>query len=209
VLLLVVYAISYNSFDPYVYLVPAFMLFAAWMAPGLGSLVEGAATAMSRLQGTPTMLRRHAAVFVLLLAFLVVPAWSVAFNYRHVDISDDTTATRFVEESFDVAGPGAVIFAEDVKVFGLWYQEMVAEPDSGVAVVALHMLPYDWYWEQLQRRFPERIPAGTPPSSWTERIAAIVGHNPERRVFFTARGDYNDGWILVEEGPLLAVTTRP
>jgi len=208
-LLLVVYAITYNSFDPYVYLVPAFMLFAAWMALGLASLLDGARPALQRMHGVPAMLRGHPASFVLLLAFLLVPVWSVAFNYRHIDISDDNAATRFVAESFDTAGPGSVIFAQDVRAFSLWYQEMVAEPDSGVAVVALHMLPYDWYWEQLQRRFPERMPSGAPAGSWTNRMAAVIAHNWDRKVFFTERGDYNEGWVLLEDGPLLAVAPRP
>lgn len=207
---LLVYAITYNSFDPYVYLVPAFMLFAAWMAVGLYNLLEGVARAISTRSDVPALVRRHYAPIIIGAVALFVPAWSIAFNYDHVDVSDDREAERFVEEAFDTAGPGSVILAEDIRAFSLWYQEMVAEPEADVAVVALHLLPYDWYWEHMQRRYPERMPAGAPaPGFWTERLAQVIEHNSLRPVYFADEGGYTQNWTLVEDGPLFAVTMAP
>ena len=136
-----------------------------------------------------------------------MPVWSVAFNYDGVDISDDTEARDYVETAFNVAGHRAVIVAENIPTFSLWYQSLVVRPDQEVAIIATFMLGHDWYWEHIQRQFPDRVPVEDVAGS-TQRLRAIVANNLGKVPVFLTREDasYSVLFSLVEAGPLWRVT---
>lgn len=207
-LALVVYAIAYNSFDSYVFLIPAFMVFGLWISAGLLNLTVSLAVLAEKTQNNWIIRNKsRVAPAVIALAVIGMPVWSVAFNYDGVDISDDTEAREYVQEAFNIAGQGAVIIAEDIPTFSLWYQSLVVDPEQDVAVIATFLLGFDWYWEHIQRQYPDRIPPEDPVGS-RQRLRAIVANNLGRTPVFLTREDasYSVLFSLAEAGPLWRVT---
>jgi hypothetical protein len=207
VLALVIYTIAYNSFDSYVFLVPAIMVFGLWISAGLLNLaVSLAALAEQSQKRWVNLNKSRIAPLVIAVAIIGMPVWSVAFNYDGVDISDDSEAREYVVTAFDVAGAGAVIIAEDIPTFSLWYQALVVEPEQDVAIIATFLLDFDWYWEHIQRQFPDRVPAQDIFGS-TPRLRAIVLNNLGHTPVFLTREDasYSVLFSLAEAGPLWRV----
>ncbi len=205
---LVIYAIAYNSFDSYVFLIPAFIVFGLWVAAGLLNLtVSLMAFAEKATAGWLKDNSRRMAPAILIAAVIGMPVWSVAFNYGGIDISDDTEAQEYMDSAFLSAGESAIIISEDIPTFGLWYQSLVAEPEQDVAIIAVFLLHFDWYWEHIQRQFPDRIPNGDVVGA-VRRIDAIVANNIGAKPIFLVRDDasYSGRFNLVEDGVLFRVT---
>lgn len=206
---LIVYAIGYNSFDSYVFFIPAFIVFGMWISAGLLNLAVSL-TALAERASTGWLMRNSSRVAPAVIAAAVIgmPVWSIAFNYAGVDISDDAEASEYVRSAFEVAGQGAVIIAEDIPTFSLWYQAFVVEPEQDVAIIATFLLRFDWYWEHIQRQYPGRVPADRPVGE-LRRIRAVVTNNiGATPVFLTKKQEetYSDLFDLVEDGPLWRVT---
>ncbi len=202
---LFIYSIAYNSFDSYVFLVPAFLVFGMWISAGLLNLATTMiAVAERRQSGWLAMRKRWILPTVFAGALIGMPLWSIAFNYEGIDISDDTEAADYVDEAFSVAGDRAVIIAEDIPTFGLWYQSLVADPDRDVAVIATFLLGFDWYWEHIERQFPDRVPDGFENAGALNRTKAIAAHNLGLNpVFITDDEDrFAAEFELLEDGPL-------
>lgn len=205
---LVIYSVAYNSFDSYVFLIPAFMVFGLWVAAGLLNLIVSIlAAAEQREKGWLHRQRTRVVPALVTAAVIGIPLWSIAFNYGGVDISDDTEAQEFMDTAFESAGQGAVIIAEDIPTFGLWYQSLVVEPEQDVAIIATFLLGFDWYWEHIQRQFPERIPQED-IIGFNRRLQQIVAHNFGTTSVFLVRDDasYSSRYSLVEDGVLWRVT---
>lgn len=204
---LFVYSIAYNSFDSYVFLIPAFMVFGLWVSAGLLNL---AVTLVSLAEKTNRKVivqnRKRVLPAVMAAAIIGMPVWSIAFNYSGIDISDDTEASEYVSSAFDTAGQGAVIIAEGIPTFSLWYQAFVAEPEQDVAIIATFLLGFDWYWEHIQRQYPDRVPQDVQGGT-VFRVRAIAAHNLGlNRVFLTSDEDiFASQFELAEEGPLWRV----
>ncbi|MDA0232522.1 MAG: hypothetical protein O3C69_03450 [Chloroflexi bacterium] len=204
----VVYAIAYNSFDSYVFLIPAFMVFGLWISAGLLNLTVSLAVLAEKTQNNWIIRNKsRVAPAVIAVAVIGMPVWSIAFNYGGVDISDDTEAGDYVQEAFNIAGQGAVIIAEDIPTFSLWYQSLVVDPEQDVAVIATFLLGFDWYWEHIQRQFPDRIPPEDPVGC-IQRLRAIVANNLGRTPVFLTRelALCPVRFSLAEAGPLWRVT---
>ena len=205
---LVVYAIAYNAFDSYVFLIPAIMVFGLWISAGLLNLVVSLAALAERSDKRWLVRNKNRVVPVVIAAAIIgMPVWSVVFNYDGVDISDDSEAREYVTTSFEVAGQGAVIVAENIPTFSLWYQSLVVEPEQDVAIIATFLLGFDWYWEHIQRQFPGRVPSRDVRGS-TQRLRALVAHNLGQTPVFLTREDasYSVLFSLSEAGPLWRVT---
>lgn len=205
---LTVYTVAYNSFDSYVFLIPAFMIFALWIAAGLLSLLASLRSLAA--SGRFKLLTSHRARLVpavIGVAIIAMPVWSIAFNYSGLDISADREAEEYVEAAMAAAGQGGVIIAEDIPTFSLWYQSLVAEPERDVAVIATFLLGFDWYWDHIRRQFPDRVPEDR-PDGWTSRIRAIAAHNIGNTTVLLTHADtgYGDLFELVERGDLWEVT---
>lgn len=204
---LLVYTIAYNSFDAYVFLVPVFIIFGAWIAAGLLNLASISRTAAEKTESA--LVSRHrarVAPAVLAIGVIAMPLWSVVFNYEGVDISSDTEASDYMESAMETAGQGGIIITEDIPTFGLWYQSLVAEPERDVAVVAVFLLRFDWYWDHIKRQYPDRVPDGEGLGTF-QRVRAIASHNLGRSgVYLThPESGYADQFQLSEAGELWRV----
>jgi hypothetical protein len=85
----------------------------------------------------------------------------VVFSLRAVaiaptlDISTDNSAALFGKHTLSGLPKNALVVSEqDGTTFSLWYRQALGErPD--VVVVDRRLLPYDWYQDQLIRRYPD------------------------------------------------------
>ncbi|MBI4219889.1 MAG: hypothetical protein HY682_07095, partial [Chloroflexi bacterium] len=204
VLLVSLYAVGYNTPDSYLYLIPAFLVFAVWIAAG----ITWAATAvhayiLARLRGAWPAI----AAGVLLLAVAVaIPGFSLYANAAKLNLRNDRAAQEFASNAFETAGPDSIILASDTeRVFALWYQAYVAERPANITVVSIPHLQFDWYWDDLRRQFPERVPE-VPPKAFSARVDALIGHNlGARRVFAASQMQLLDRYALTAEGVIFDI----
>jgi len=171
------YAIGYETRDSFIYLIVPFMVFAAWMGAGLISLLATVRAALSRRPAGRRWTRPAAYAAVLLVALLALPGFSAFANAADMNLSGERAAADFAEDTFRTAGPGAVVLSStDEHLFSLWYRGYVLEPEAGVLVVSMTHLQFDWYWDDLHRQAPGRVP-GMPRTGYRDCLLAMVEHN--------------------------------
>jgi hypothetical protein len=147
----VAYGIGYDTSDSYVYLIPAMIIAAFWLAEGLA---EGVRWLRERLGP-----RRGLAVGMC-LAF-AGPMFALVLNYQRMDVHRDTEALDFGEAVLAAAPSRAVLLSnQDAHTFTLWYFQHVLGRRSDVAVVDTGLLGYDWYLADLRRAYPELLVPG-------------------------------------------------
>jgi hypothetical protein len=144
-LLYSVYAISYNTTDSYVYLLPVFLILALWVAQGTQYVIDECAVRVAR----PSRLFAAAAC----AATLAVPLNSLHANLRAVDLHADRTAYDYGSQALAQAPDHSIIVsATDAHTFTLWYfVRIVSGRAQDVAVVDRDLLGYDWYVAGLRR----------------------------------------------------------
>ncbi len=144
-LLYVVYAIGYDTTDSYVYLIPAFMIYAFWLGEGLTESLRWLHSHRGRWQG-----------LVLGACLACVGSLSaLVLNYRGMDVHQDSIARDFGAEVMSAAPERAVLLsAQDAHTFTLWYFQHVLGRRSDVTVVDTGLLGYDWYLAGLMRSHP-------------------------------------------------------
>ncbi|MEX0762877.1 MAG: DUF2723 domain-containing protein [Dehalococcoidia bacterium] len=200
---IVVYSIGYNTFDSFVYLIPVFMFFAIWIGAGAMNLTSTLSS--TDVIGRVPRLAGHvekipAAVMALLM---LLPVYLAIANYGDLDLSSDTVAQEYVSNALESAGQRAVILTGDPEIYSLWYQSVVEEPEREVLVVAVPLLGFDWYWDQLSRHAPDRIPANA-PTALRERVLVIaranLGLNP---VLLTSADNFYGEYFELEEAGVL------
>lgn len=159
------YAITYDTSDSYVYLIPAFLLTALWMAEGTQSIMHSMANQRTR----PLRI-------LSLLLLGGIPLWSLIHHYRTLDLSHDNTAAQWVEEVFRQLPKGAILITgEDRHTFTLDYVRWVEGRRQDLIVIDGELLYQPWYIDQLTRRYPSLRGLEKQPSL-VELVAANLGH---------------------------------
>ncbi len=166
------YAIAYNTFDSEVLTIPAFLLLSACSGVGLLAVLtyvsrwasEGSRHRSRSRRSSKNILKGwRSAPFLLAVAFVAVPAGTVAMNCSSQDLSDDRRAKEFAEAAVDMASPGSVIIADgEAKTFALWYETFVERPESEVIPISARLLQFDWYGPSLNDRYPGQLPTEWP-----------------------------------------------
>ncbi|MSQ08721.1 MAG: DUF2723 domain-containing protein [Dehalococcoidia bacterium] len=203
-----VYAVGYSPGDSYVYLIPAFMMFAVWMGVGAASM---AASLAQIARGTRRVWLHARERFILpavaLAAFAAGPAWILPAHFHSQDLSQDREAADYAANALETAGQGGVIFADGTQLFSLWYQTYIAAPELDVLIVSTSLLRFDWYWEDIRRQAPDRVPE-TPPVSYLDRLIAIASFNEGGAAVFLTHDDkfYSPRFTLEEDGGLFRAT---
>jgi hypothetical protein len=153
----VLYAIGYDTTDSYVYLIPSYVLTALWIA-------EGAKTVLAMLaESLPRARRLSIALTLVLLAAL--PAWSIARNYRDMNLSRDQTVAAWVGQVLHTLPPGAVLITgTDAHTFALSYVQWIEHQRPDVLVVDGELLAQPWYAEQILQRYPPLREHGPKPT---------------------------------------------
>lgn len=204
-MLVISYAVGYDTVDSFLYLIPIFMLlgvFAGVGMAGLLSAVQRTATARGLIEWPRW---RDGLIAVAILA--AVPGFSVFANYSELDLSDDREAQQYAVDSFMTAGRGSVILATEAgPIFSLWYQTYVAAPEADVLVISVPHLQYDWYWDDIRAQAPDRVPEER-PEKFFDRNRAIIDYNlGTRAVWVAGKTDlYEGNYHLEERGPIRRV----
>lgn len=150
VILLSVYAMLYVTLDSYLYLIPAAIIIALWMA-------RGAFVALHALQGWAKSGLRHQVVTVTgILILAVLPVLSIATRFQAMDLSADYEAYAFAEKVLEAAAPGAIVLSDgDKQTFSLWYLRYGLGRRRDVMVVDRRLLAFGWYRDDLASQHPE------------------------------------------------------
>jgi len=204
-MLVISYAVSYDTVDSFLYLIPIFMLLGLFVGIGTAGLLSAVQrTAIARdLVKWPRW--RDILIAVAILA--AIPGFSVFANYGELDLSDDQEAEVYAVDSFMTAGPGSVILASDAgPIFSLWYQTYIAAPEADVLVISVPHLQYDWYWDDIRAQAPDRVPEER-PEKFFDRNRAIIDYNlGTRAVWVAGETDIFDrNYHLEERGPIRRV----
>ena len=179
-----IYAVTYNTVDFEVLMVPAFLLFSVWV--GTGFYWIGSTWIRDFAQGTGSLSEwrarvqaSHQVLVLSVLAFLLLPTTAVALNYGSQDLRGDYTARDHGREVIGQVPDGSVLLGHSEKdVFSLWYMRYVERPERNVAVIAVPLLQFDWYLRDIHRMYPRRVPRLSATDT-TEVVARIVKHNQD------------------------------
>lgn len=154
-----IYAISYNTADSLVYLVPALPIAALWLGVGL----TRAARWLDR------WLPRGAWALVLL------PLLQVMLSWRQVDLSRDRAAIEWAESVLQEAPPRAILVTDrDTHTFTLWYVHDVLGQRPDVAVADRDL----WQYESYRRMMTGALELGHAGCSVSPEAAACCARRP-------------------------------
>jgi len=160
------FAIGYNTTDSYVYLIPAFVLWAVWVGVGLAEIVQrldltgfaqrlcfgSSCTAADAVQLRRKPLLKQLVGNLSGLAALVLPLALLLIGWPAADASTDRSAARFGQAIMAQAPEGAILLtAQDAHTFTLWYFHYVRGERPDVMVVDRDMLGMSWYRSTIAR----------------------------------------------------------
>jgi hypothetical protein len=187
VLLLSGYAMLYVTIDSYLYLIPAAIIIALWMAQGAVSVLHG-------LQDwARSGLRRHAVTVAGLVILAALPLISIITRFQAMDLSVDYEAYAFAENVLEAVFPDAIVVSDgDTQTFPLWYLRYGLEKRPDVIVVDRRLLAFDWYRGELASQYPELAMVAETHDA-QEAIASLVQEaGLHRPVHLT----YSDDFVL-------------
>jgi hypothetical protein len=196
--LTVAYAVGYNTGDSYVYLIPATMLLAIWLAWGVPETLAVLAAPVTRvLRGR----RARWATFGVAVALVAVP---LVANWRLVDASEDRAAHEYGSQALAIVPANALIVTEvSTDTFPLWYFRYAERRRPDVAVVNGNLLAFAWYRATVARWHPD---VEVPDDGLTETLIAL---NLDRRPVYltTERWRLPPNHRLQSQGPLYRVVS--
>ena len=204
VLSIAVYAVAYDTVDSFIYLISAFMVFSLWLAVGIAVLGHGIRRYATRARWLSGFRQQaHVAPFVLIA--LAVPLWSLVTGWSDVDLSGHNAPAQFAESSVSKAA-GGVVFAEEPQLFALVYEAQVASPELDVMVVGPVLLQHDWYWDQLARKYGDRMPSER-PDNFFQRVQWVISLNLGVRPVYSTHNDrsYHKEFNMVPDGDLFRI----
>jgi hypothetical protein len=141
------YALSYDTSDSYVYLIPAYLAMMFWIVDGVAlvkHLAERCLAQRSRMAGR--------ACLIALLAIPLISAW---VRYPEMYLGDEQRAQQWLEGAITLLPPRSLLITgEDRHTFALDYLLWAERQRQDILVVDGELLPYDWYRDQLARRYP-------------------------------------------------------
>jgi 4-amino-4-deoxy-L-arabinose transferase-like glycosyltransferase len=141
-----IYAFFYNTGDAIIYMVPTLLVLGLCWAEGARYLLY-----MTR-RLHPTW--QQAALVVLIL----LPVSSLAIHWQDVDLSEDQTAPRYIQDSLAAIEPGSlVIVRRDRPTFAHWYAVYANGQRADLAVVNGRMLAYIWYRNHVRHLYPDLL----------------------------------------------------
>lgn len=186
-----VYSITFNTIDASVLTIPAFMVFSIWIGVGfyavISSFSEWASSANQAAQQAALKFVTNRTVLALsIIGALAMPISSVVLNHDDQNLRSDRRAFEYAKTVIDSVPDGSVVVsARETTAFSMWYMRYAEETDRDVAPIASPLLQFDWYWRNLNARFPDRFPADG-PTDIALAVKRIVEHNDGRAdVYFT------------------------
>ena len=176
------YAVTYDTADSYVYLIPTYLLTALWMAEG------------ARVVYTDYIKRRkleRIGLGIGLSLLVAIPLWSIGSHHKSpdpfdaqaapqwaLDLSHDHEARQWTDAVLQMLPHSAlVITGEDRHTFTLDYAIWVEGQRQDLCVVDGELLQYPWYVRQISERYPLFV-IGQAPLTPRELILMNLGRCP-------------------------------
>ena len=163
-------AILFHTADSIVYLIPAALVWAVWIAFALWYTWD------ARWRG---MLWGRWLCFGFCISLLV----RFPSVYRQVDPRTDRRLDEFAQSVLRTAPQSALVLTQsDPDTFSLWYTHFGLKERPDMAVVSVPLTGYPWYRETLSHTYPDlALPRGVPKGDpgWAELLAR---RNPQRPV---------------------------
>jgi hypothetical protein len=161
------FAITYNTADSDLYLIPVWVLSAGYLGVGLATALESQASHMRRAM--------VGAVASLAVVAMIAGGWP-----KH-DLSRDYSASAFAEDILSSLSPDAILLTHaDAHTFTLWYYRLVRGWRKDVSIVDARLAGYAWYEPMLNAQgAAPRLPADRNEDGLVDRLAAA---NPARPV---------------------------
>lgn len=211
---LLVYSMTYNTFDSYVLAIPAIFVIAVYAGLGLNrittiwlSWVHENKDGLNSIQ-----VKRKALIGVLIgIAFLAVPFVAVMLNYDSQDRSDDKRALEYAERVLEAIPNGAVVVSDtEDRLFSLWYYGLTKYGDKETIQISSRLLRFDWYWHNLAERHPLLFPEDVPSNVGQALLRIVDSAAPSPGVYFTfLHPVISDNFELTSDVPgLYAATPR-
>ena len=193
-----IYAVLYDTTDSYVYLIPAYLVTALWIAEGARTVVAGLVR-----DGSNNWRTRIALGLIVLTA---VPLYTVMRNHDTLDLSDDRAAERWTEDVLGELPKGALLItSQDRHTFTLDYVQWVEHRRQDLLVIDGDLLHYEWYADQTNRRHPSLSPLEK-GASLSQLISANLG---QRQVYLvTPRDDLAPMYEASRRGGLWRITRQ-
>ncbi|MBM3188006.1 MAG: DUF2723 domain-containing protein [Chloroflexi bacterium] len=194
-----IHALTYDTTDSYVYLLPFFLVSALWMAEGLRALLLDHAPALGK--------GRVLCAGVALALLWAMPLWSLHRNYGSLNLAHDGEVAAWTEAVLEHLPEGALLVTgQDGHTFALDYVQWVENRRQDVVAVDGELLAYPWYTQQLRRRHAG-FPVSSPQLSLPELIAPALEEG--RTVYLASpRPELADRHRIERVGVLYRVTER-
>jgi hypothetical protein len=189
------YAVSYDTTDSYVYLIPTYLVAALWMA-------RGAAAVLAWAEGL-VMWRQRWARLAVAVGLVVLPTFAAVRHAPALSLRQDREAVAWLDGvTGRVPRDALLITLQDGHTFALAYAQWVEGRRDDLIVVDGDLLAHPWYRRHLGRRYP----ALALPDGGT--VGALVAANlPHRPVFLgSLRDGLTNGLDVVPEGLVWRVT---
>ncbi|MBX3001575.1 MAG: DUF2723 domain-containing protein [Caldilineaceae bacterium] len=171
-----VYAITYNTADSEVYLLPVVWMLAIWLPDGIRTVADFA----TRWFPSRVEVRRWGMAATIGGLLILTGVRS-----SHYSLRVDQEATGYLDELISTLEPGSLIFSSaDAETFTLWYGVYASRelsesaPDLALINIALYQFP--WYRRLVADLYPD-LP-GVGGETVDPILAANVGQRP---IYFT------------------------
>ena len=200
---LLVYAVGYNTSDSYVYLIPVAMILAFWIGWGLPEAFEQ----IGSLSGGLSATGRRVAGWALRGGAVLLISVPLAANFQTVDASHDLGAHDYGVKALTSAARSAVIIADSgTDTFPLWYFRYAEGRRPDVAIVNGHLLAYAWYRDSVRRWHPD-VAGVADESDAAQVVQTLIQVNlPQYPVYLTTTTwELPAGYRLAPEGILYRV----
>ena len=162
------YALTYDTSDSYVYLIPSYLFAALWIAEGALICATSSRWLATKLLGIDSASLSTTLVLIVLGA---IPVWSLGSHYGSLNLSHDTEVGDWMGRVLDRLPHGALLITgEDRHTFALDYVRWVEGTRLDLLVVDGELFSYDWYRSALGA---QSAATGTPPDL-TDLHTALV-----------------------------------
>jgi hypothetical protein len=185
----VLYSLTYNTSDSYVYLIPSYLLFTLWIACGVSYVTDTALDSLTITKrdglSSPSRLQGLVGLLIMLLPVLLLCS-----NFARVSLRGDRAAYEYAAGVLAATPSDAIIIADtDAHIFALWYVRYVETPEPAPVIVAKGLFHYQWYKDTLRWHTPEIFLPASQGDPYAQLFAFLDGNLPDRPIYLT---DYDE-----------------
>jgi hypothetical protein len=190
-ILILAYSALYIARDSEVYIIPAVLIFSIWIGIGSYFIIEGLLTYVPKQ--ISKLSRFGLLASIVIAGFIAIPGLNILFNYDYQNLRGDYSDYNYYRNIVDELPTNTVLITDsDEDTFGLWYMSYVDNARPDIVVIAMPLLQFNWYWEDLSKLFPQNMPK-LRPKQFNDRLISIAKYNNNQN--FPVYTTYNDATL--------------